>query len=517
MIVPPPGDGDGDDDGDGGKISEVNCVAFHPMSFGAAATTAPPGGHDDDDEEGAAAAQSTTTTTTATFRRDNDCTVYVATSNRVYGYDLRRHASAATSSSSSPSPSPTILRTPHVDLTRAFGCTDEINELSFSHHLGKKRGGSGRRLLLSTVDDSGEARVVEDPPWRFDDDDDDDGGRGGGGPHPAAAAAVVLRHADAGSMAIASCGAFRPRRGGGGGGGKKKRNNNDAAASHLATAGTDCAVKLWDVGAGNGGGGRGGARRRPASAVGVGPRPAGGGDSSPAARLWNPPYVHSLSWSPSGRLLAAGVGDGSVALMRAEGHRLVEVARFGSEGGGHASAVAAVRFPCFGRSAPTSDDDDDDDDDDDGGGHDGRTAAAAPKADRRREKMGGGEGDAEEEEEEDRLLISAGNDGNLIFWDLGSDVAGCGGGDDRPPHPRSYLGRLSSSSSAPPPEGGGDGGGPAAMRRHSRKSSPRVLFRIAHGRKPNWIACGRSCDDALPSSVFVADTTNDVSVYTLPM
>jgi hypothetical protein len=55
------------------------------------------------------------------------------------------------------------------------------------------------------------------------------------------------------------------------------------------------------------------------------------------------------------------------------------------------------------------------------------------------------------------------------------------------------------------------------MRRHSRKSSPRVLFRIAHGRKPNWIACGRSCDDALPSSVFVADTTNDVSVYTLPM
>ena len=48
-------------------------------------------------------------------------------------------------------------------------------------------------------------------------------------------------------------------------------------------------------------------------------------------------------------------------------------------------------------------------------------------------------------------------------------------------------------------------------------SPPKVLFQIPHHHKPNWITCSRASSDALPSSVFVADTTNDISIYSLPM
>ena len=47
-------------------------------------------------------------------------------------------------------------------------------------------------------------------------------------------------------------------------------------------------------------------------------------------------------------------------------------------------------------------------------------------------------------------------------------------------------------------------------------SPPRILFKIAHRHKPNWIACSRASDAVLPNSLFVADTTNNISVYTLP-
>ena len=46
-------------------------------------------------------------------------------------------------------------------------------------------------------------------------------------------------------------------------------------------------------------------------------------------------------------------------------------------------------------------------------------------------------------------------------------------------------------------------------------SPPKVLFQIPHRHKPNWITCSRASSDALPSSVFVADTTNDISIYSL--
>jgi len=59
-------------------------------------------------------------------------------------------------------------------------------------------------------------------------------------------------------------------------------------------------------------------------------------------QTFNPPMVHSLSITPDGRTLAAGVGDGSVAIFPLgtwkRSHTLV----------GHSSAVSVVEFAAFG-------------------------------------------------------------------------------------------------------------------------------------------------------------------------
>ena len=61
---------------------------------------------------------------------------YAASSNQVYGYDLRYHAfpssttAQAYSSETHTEPSP-ILRSPHFDVSNYFDCPDEINQLSF--------------------------------------------------------------------------------------------------------------------------------------------------------------------------------------------------------------------------------------------------------------------------------------------------------------------------------------------------------------------------------------------------
>ncbi|KAL3805970.1 hypothetical protein ACHAW5_002506 [Stephanodiscus triporus] len=283
------------------EYAGVSCVAFHP-SIGEG------GGGDDDGGYGGDGPASSTI-------HLGECAAYVSSGNRVYGYDLRRHVDvASTTTTKTTTSTPMTIRTPHHGLTDDFGCADEINELSFSY---PRRGGRNAYLL-----------VVEDPRFR-------------GEWRESRTGTTVLRllHADPGTSAIATCATFRPKSHDGGGGGR-----GNGAHSYLATAGTDCAVKLWDAGDGR-------RSRRPTSIATIGPRRVDDPSSSSSIRLCNPPYVHSLSWSPSGRLLAAGVGDGSVTVYRAEGHRLVGVGRFGDEVGGHASAVAAVRFADFAPSA----------------------------------------------------------------------------------------------------------------------------------------------------------------------
>ena len=220
-----------------------------------------------------------------------------------------------------------------------------------------------------------------------------------------------------------------------------------------------------------------------------------------STQLCNPPFFHALSWSPSGRLLVAGLGDGSCVIFRIEGRRLVEAGRLGWDYGGHSSAVAAVFFPCFGLCHNTS--------------------YASHKA------LLNGSAD-------DRLIISTGNDGKILFWDLGLDIVGreteCG-------DPSLYLSRQPNKDAANKLGednaryigSKGDSVGFSLKTSNNTHqnvyeddipidllpSSPKVLFQIPHKKKTNWI-CSKAVDSMSPCSFFVADTTPEISVYTFP-
>ena len=346
-----------------------------------------------------------------------DCTVFLATTNKVYGYDLRHHSNVDISP---------IVREPHFHLTESFQCTDEVNELSFSYP--GKRGS----FQMAAADDAGEVHVVDRVPMKYE------------LTPQCEKKASVLVHAEPETLGIASCVAFRPR------------SNGD----HLASAGTDCTVKLWDVSR----------PKRPTSTVRIKP------DAENSNQVCNPPYIHSLGWSHSGRLLAGAVGDGSIAILGVEGRRLVEMGRLTGDQGGHRSAVAAVCFPGFGLSRDH-------------------------KVSSKTRKNG---------EAEDRLLISAGNDGVLNWWDLGANMVGSG-----PLDPVQYLPLEEKGECETKPREqliDDDFGDEDLI-----PSPPRVLFQIQHGRKPNWITCNKAADGALPNSLFVADTSPNISIYTLPI
>ncbi|KND00909.1 uncharacterized protein SPPG_04009 [Spizellomyces punctatus DAOM BR117] len=79
-------------------------------------------------------------------------------------------------------------------------------------------------------------------------------------------------------------------------------------------------------------------------------------EQSQSAQSVNPPFVHSLEFSPDARLLAAGLGDGSVALLNVSGKKNADAERSTRKGrsssalkarlmDGHSWAVSAVTFP----------------------------------------------------------------------------------------------------------------------------------------------------------------------------
>ncbi len=45
---------------------------------------------------------------------------------------------------------------------------------------------------------------------------------------------------------------------------------------------------------------------------------------------------------------------------------------------------------------------------------------------------------------------------------------------------------------------------------------PTILFGMRHGKKPNWIVNSNASDPVLSNSLFIADTSNDITVYILP-
>jgi WD40 repeat protein len=186
-------------------------------------------------------------------------------------------------------------------------------------------------------------------------------------------------------------------------------------------------------------------------------------DDQGANQVCNPPMIHSLAWSPSGRLLAAGLGDATCGVLRVDGRKLSQVVRLRE---GHESSVATVLFPNW--------------------------------------SSGASNANTHHVLAQDRLLASAGTDGAILCWDLGKSVAGNGALD-----PSSLFGE-----SVVPLE---DAMEQASLEDGESSLSAKILFGIPHDQKPNWMVCSGNMDQVLPATLFVADTSNDITAYTIPM
>lgn len=196
------------------------------------------------------------------------------------------------------------------------------------------------------------------------------------------------------------------------------------SGDQLASGGTNCTVYLWDIGR----------PRKPLDAFAIQRDDAG------ANQVCNPPMVHSLSWSSSGRLLAVGLGDGSVVVLGVQKKKLVELTRLRE---GHDDSVATLCFPNLG---------------------------------------------ADTNSNKDRLLSSAGTDGAILLWDLKRSIGG-----DASADPRQIL-----SNDLLTEELVGD-------------KDPALLFGIPHQHKANWMVSSGT------NTLFVADTTNLITGYTIPL
>lgn len=178
-------------------------------------------------------------------------------------------------------------------------------------------------------------------------------------------------------------------------------------------------------------------------------------DDTGANQICNPPMVHSLAWSPSGRVLAAGLGDGSCSILQVDNRKLKQVTRLRE---GHESSIASVMFPNWSTS--------------------GSKHVLA----------------------QDRLLATAETNGAILCWDLGKTIAGDGAVD-----PSSLFGE----SVIPLKD--------AVEKMSIDESLPTILFGIPHEAKPNWMVCSGNTDPVLPAAFFVADTSNEITVFSMPM
>jgi len=343
--------------------------------------------------------------------------------SNVYGYDLRN--------TSSP-----IVRQYDAHVSSLEG-GEEINQIAFSNKNNNKS-----KVYLAVGDDDGQIRITDSFKERSDNSNNNNNRDNN---------CRTLTHGsdDESSSTLVTSVAFRPR------------------GIDLASGGTDCTVCLWDITR----------PRRPSSShhIQVDTSDTAGKDGRGGVnQVCNPPIVHSLSWSPSGRLLAAGLGDGSSILFKVEGRKLTEVGRLK---GGHDAAVASVLFPKFGGVSHLS----------------SHTTA------------------------EDRLLVTAGNDGAILLWDLGTGIMDGGGA----VNPASMFVGCNSDNDEEVNAHGAKNDNEIMQKDLAKLSllsdkESKVIFGIPHGNKPNWVVSSPATEPTMPSSLFVADTSNDITGYILP-
>ena len=306
------------------------------------------------------------------------------------------------------------------DLSDIMNNEDDINQVSVQK--------VGNDLYISTCDDDGEIHIS------FNDSD-----------------MKVISHSssktpeqtvnDITGAAIVTSAAFRPpitcksRKNSNKG---KKKNNSGSMNKMLISGGTDCIVKLWDI-------------EKPHSSTYSLTMKTMGSEEN-VNQVCNPPMVHHLDWSISGKLVAAGLGDGSITILKVEGKRMIELDRLFRDG--HNVAVACVCWPRY-------------------------------------------VFDAKNDVANDRLLISGGSDGFILLWDIGINSSPLA----KPPN--EFL-DVSSSTSIN-----------ESRNYFDSLDQPKIIYRINHGKKLNWMT-SRTLTETSALEIIVADVSNNIAIYTVP-
>mmetsp|Transcript_16026 Transcript_16026/g.29755 ORF Transcript_16026/g.29755 Transcript_16026/m.29755 type:complete len:259 (-) Transcript_16026:297-1073(-) len=194
-------------------------------------------------------------------------------------------------------------------------------------------------------------------------------------------------------------------------------------------------------------------------------------DTNSKPQVCNPPMVYSLTWSPTGKSLAAGFGDGSIGIFSIENRNLVQTGLLSENV--HSSSVASVVYPSFSTSSA------------------------------------------------ERVLCSAGSDGSILFWDLGSCVTwnddwgyNVESKDSKDTIMELFANMQCSEGGTKAPSNLAD----ANRSQHDSLGQPQVLFQIPHGQKINWITQATSAtNQADNNTIFVADTSAEITSYTIPL
>lgn len=210
--------------------------------------------------------------------------------------------------------------------------------------------------------------------------------------------------------------------------------------------------------------------RRPISSYTIQQPESGGETNKP--QVCNPPMVHSLAWSPTGKLLAAGLGDGNIPIFSLENRHLVQT---GYLPDGHGSSVASVLFPTFGCGKTNNNNN-----------------------------------------VNERLVLSGGSDGSVLCWDIGSNVMDISAGiniDKSMADPKQLFAPDFLGTSMDVDDN--DNNSYLAKQTDqllslSLTDKAKILFGIPHNKKVNWMTTSEN-------SIFVADTSNDITVYKLPL
>lgn len=233
------------------------------------------------------------------------CGLYTAVGQKVFAHDLRN------------TNTPVITTTPivahdnsnsreQVDSSGSIilEAADEINQLDF------------RDSLLLAADDTGHVQLLSHAMLLHNNDGD----------RPIQPSSTCCHSSNSLVTAVAQCPLRLKKKKK-----KKKKPGADCYRRWWVSGGTDCTLRLWS-------------NTTLLQTLSI-PSLSTTTEGSSGGPLWNPPMVHSLQYSAINNdttpLLAAGLGDGSVALFQHHHTTLQLTARLTDA---HSDAVAAVSF-----------------------------------------------------------------------------------------------------------------------------------------------------------------------------